>query len=168
MADLCERLLQILLNVVAQRFQRRDVQNLRVVVELTGESLLEKTIDTGKKGGERFPRSGRRRDQRIRSRLNRRPRLDLYISGLADAGTEPVGDDGVKTGECHRGMLGGVARRVKAGLPLPWHQQREAVRVYRTAKSVTSSPAVSPLFSLVLAPVEANNVLNNSTMFVLS
>lgn len=101
MADLCERLLQILLNVVAQRFQRRDVQNLSVVVELTGESLLEKTIDTGKKGSERFSRSGRRRDQRIRSRLNRRLRLDLYIGGLADVGLEPVGNERVKHSKRH-------------------------------------------------------------------
>jgi len=84
MADLDKRLLEILLDIVAQRFQRRDVQNLRVVIQLTGESLLEQLIDTGKKGGKRFSRSGRRRNQRIRSGLNRRPRLNLNISGLAD------------------------------------------------------------------------------------
>jgi len=59
-------------------------------------------------------------------KLKRRPRLDLHVSGLADVGLEPVGNEGVKTGKCHPWMLGGVTRRVKAGLPLPWHQQREA------------------------------------------
>lgn len=126
MADLGKRLLEVLLNIVAQCFQRRDVQNLCMVAELTGESLLEKTIDTGKKGGERFPRSGRRCDQRIRSGLNGVPCLDLYLSGLADVGLKPVGNERVKTGKYHPLMLGGVARRVKAGLPLPRHQQREA------------------------------------------
>ncbi len=53
-SDLGERLLKIFLNVIAQRLQRRDVEHMGMVVELTGQGLLEKLVDAGQKSREGF------------------------------------------------------------------------------------------------------------------
>ena len=58
--DFSQWLLQVFLYVVAERFQRRDVQHLRVVIEFTRKCLFEEVIDTGEKGGECLAGTGRR------------------------------------------------------------------------------------------------------------
>ena len=50
--DFSQWLMQVFLYVVAERFERRHVEHLRVVVEFTREGLLKEVIDTGEKGGE--------------------------------------------------------------------------------------------------------------------
>src|SRR3954454_11043173 len=77
--DFSQWLLQIFLYVVAEGFQRRDVEHLRVVVELTRKGLLEKLIDAGKKGGECLAGASRRGNENVTPRLNSRPSLHLDI-----------------------------------------------------------------------------------------
>src|ERR1700686_3125759 len=62
-ADFSKWLLQIFLDVVAKRFQRRDVEHLRMVIEFTRKGLLEELIDTREKGGERLAGTSRRGNQ---------------------------------------------------------------------------------------------------------
>ena len=79
--DLSEGLLQIFLNVVAERLQRRDVNHLSAIFEFTSKSLLEQDINAGEKGSQRFAGAGWRGDQDIRPGRNGGPTLGLYVSG---------------------------------------------------------------------------------------
>ena len=63
--DFSQRLLQVFLDVVAERFQRRDVEHLRMIIEFTRKGLFEEAIDAGEKGGERLAGAGRRGNQNI-------------------------------------------------------------------------------------------------------
>ena len=56
-----------------------------MVVEFTRQGLFEEMIDAGEKGGERFTGPGRRGNQNISPRMNRRPSLSLDIDGLPTA-----------------------------------------------------------------------------------
>ena len=58
--DFRQWMLQGFLYVVAEHFQRRDIQHLRVVIEFTRKRSFEEVIDTGKKGGERLAGASRR------------------------------------------------------------------------------------------------------------
>ena len=63
--DFSQWLLQVFLYVVAERFQRRDVEHLRIVSNLTCNGLCEEVIDTGEKCLERLAGTGRPCDQNI-------------------------------------------------------------------------------------------------------
>ena len=60
LTDFSQWLLQVFLYVVAERFERRHVEHLRVVVEFTREGLLKEVIDAGEKCLERLAGTGRR------------------------------------------------------------------------------------------------------------
>ena len=111
--DFRQWMLQVFLYVVAEHFQRRDIQHLRVVSNLTCNGLCEEVIDTGEKGGERLTGTGRRSNQNISPRLNSLPSLSLDIGRCANLPIKPFGDEGVKERERHPGMLGCRQRRVK-------------------------------------------------------
>ena len=63
--DFSQRLLDDFLYVVAEGIQRRDVEHLRIVSNLTCNGLCEEVIDTGEKGREGLAGAGRRCDQNI-------------------------------------------------------------------------------------------------------
>ena len=65
LTDFSQRLLDDFLYVVAEGFQRRDVEHLRIVSNLTCNGLCEEVIDTGEKCLERLAGTGRRCDQNI-------------------------------------------------------------------------------------------------------
>ena len=65
LTDFSQRLLQVFLYVVAERFERRDVEHLRIVSNLTCNGLCEEVIDTGEKCLERLAGTGRPCDQNI-------------------------------------------------------------------------------------------------------
>ncbi len=119
MTDLRERLLEIFLYVVTQGLQRRDIEHLRVIVEFAAEGPVEEVIDAGEKRRERLAGTGRRGDQGIRSGLNRRPGLGLNIGRNADRGPKPFGNEGMKPGERHSGVI--VPRRT-GKLYLLWNR----------------------------------------------
>jgi hypothetical protein len=73
-ADARERRFQVALNVVGQRLQRRDVDDRRFVGQRTIDALPHEIVDGRKESGERLARAGRRRDQHVATRLDRRPR----------------------------------------------------------------------------------------------
>ena len=52
--NLGQRLLQVLLNVVGERLQRRDVDDAGAIVELTGGGTLNEAVDRPEKRGQRF------------------------------------------------------------------------------------------------------------------
>ncbi len=84
-ANFDQRLVQVFLDVIAERFQRRDIEHLRLVVEFTLKGVFEKPIDAGEKGGEGLAGTGRRGDESIRPGLDGRPGLNLYVGGVPTA-----------------------------------------------------------------------------------
>ena len=49
-----ERAFQVLLYVIAQRLQRRDIQDFRAVAKIAGKRRTNQRINTYKEGGQRL------------------------------------------------------------------------------------------------------------------
>ena len=96
--NLAQGLVQVLLDVVTERFERGHVQDLRAVFEAASESLLEQGIKTGEKGGERLAGAGGRGDQDVLTRRDRRPASGLHVGGRAEPRAEPLRNDRMKPG----------------------------------------------------------------------
>ena len=96
LADAGQRRFQIALDVVRQRLERRDIDDLGFVLEPAIEALPHQTVDGGEKRRERLARSGRRGDQHMPARLDRRPSLRLRRRGRGEAAVKPRGDRGMK------------------------------------------------------------------------
>ena len=88
-ADFGERFFEIFMDVVAQRFERRDVNNLGFVRQIGLEAFAKKGIERGQKRGERFAGASRRGDERVRAGLNRRPAAQLRFGGRSERLLEP-------------------------------------------------------------------------------
>ena len=73
-ADAGERRFQVALDVVRERLERRDVDDLGLVRQPAVEPLAHQRVDRGEEGGERLAGAGRGRDQRVPAGLDRRPR----------------------------------------------------------------------------------------------
>ena len=58
--DFSERDFQVFLNVVAQSFQRRDVEDFSPVVQIARQRLAHQAINAGQKCGEGLARTGGR------------------------------------------------------------------------------------------------------------
>ncbi len=95
-ADAGERGFEVALNVVGQRLQRRDVNDLRLVREAAIHSLANQAVDRREKGRERLAGAGRRSDQGMSARLDRRPGLGLRGGRPSKAAVEPLGDGGME------------------------------------------------------------------------
>src|SRR6478609_5320409 len=70
LADLRQWHLQIAVNIVAERLQRRNVNNLRLVGQRLINSLTKKAIDRRQKCGERLTGTGWRRYERMLAARN--------------------------------------------------------------------------------------------------
>src|SRR3989449_379529 len=149
-ADFGERLGQVLLNVVRQRLERRDVDHLRLVGQWAIQPLAHQRVDRGEERRERLPRAGRSRDQGIVARLNHRPGVPLRLGGRGEARAEPAAHGWVKTGERHESNLPKIPRRGYRPTIAP----SEAPRV-AAMRSIVSpilllgveAPAVTPIVS---------------------
>ena len=73
---------EVLANVVAQRFQRRHVDNARFVRQRAGAGFAHQLIEADQKCRECFAGPGGRGDQDIVAAADRRPALDLRFGGL--------------------------------------------------------------------------------------
>src|SRR5205814_3680849 len=93
------RLREVLVNVRAQRLQRRDVEHAHGIGERRAQTLLEQIVDGGEKRRERLARSGGRCDQGVAAVTNRRPPARLRRRRLAERGGEPPLNDRMKAGE---------------------------------------------------------------------
>ena len=85
-----ERNLEILLDVVAERFEGRDVKNLGAVTQIAGERFADETVDAGKKCSQGFARSGGGRDQRGAAGEDVGPALLLRLGRRGEARREPL------------------------------------------------------------------------------
>ena len=90
LADAGERRLQVQVDVVGERLQRRDVQHLRGIGEPVGQAFAHQCVDGGEEGGQRLARAGRRGDQHVLAGRDRWPCLGLRGGGRGKAPREPA------------------------------------------------------------------------------
>ena len=76
-ADAGERRLEVAVDVVRQRLQRRDIDDMRLVGQRALEALADEIVERGEEGRERLAGPGRRGDQRMAPGLDRRPGAGL-------------------------------------------------------------------------------------------
>ena len=88
--DFRERRLEILLNVVAQSFQWRDVNHRRRIPQFASHPLPHQAVNASQEGRKRFAGAGRRRDQRVPARQDVRPALFLRLGGKSETLQEPI------------------------------------------------------------------------------
>ena len=98
-ANAAQRRVEIALDVVRQRLQRRDVDDLGFVAELTGRPLADQRVDRGEKRRQRLARAGRRRNQHVAAGLDGRPSGVLSRGRRREAAQEPCGDGGMERGD---------------------------------------------------------------------
>ena len=126
-ADAGERLLEVLLDVVRERLQRRDVEDVHLVREPLRKALDDQVIDCGQECRQRLARPGRRCDQRVTVPGRDRPGAGLRLRGRGKAAAEPPGDGRVEAGEgvgghraivaCRSGSWDEPARDCRCGRP---------------------------------------------------
>ena len=77
LADAGKRCLQVALDVVRERLQGRDIDDLRLVRELAGEPLTDQPVDGRQESGQRLTGARGCRDQDVATREDRGPGLGL-------------------------------------------------------------------------------------------
>jgi hypothetical protein len=110
LADAGERRFQVTMDVVRERLERRDIDDLGLVLEGARKPLPHQVVDCGEERRERLARPGRGRDQHIPARLQRRPRLRLRRRGRGEGAIKPDGDGRMKQG-CWRHDTGSCGGR---------------------------------------------------------
>ena len=99
--DARARLREVLVDVGAQRLQRRHVDDADLVGERRAHAVVHELVERGEERRERLARARRRGDQRVAPLANRRPAERLRARRLAERLREPLGDDWMKGGERH-------------------------------------------------------------------
>ena len=90
LADPSQRRFEVAMDVVRQRLEGRDVDDLRRIRERRLETLSHQVVDRRQKGRERLARSRRRGDEGVAAGLDRRPRFGLRGGGRGETVGEPV------------------------------------------------------------------------------
>ena len=109
--DAVQRLLQIAMNVVIERFERRDVKRVNaagIAAELFRICLhtaAKEIINTPQKGGKGFARAGGRENQGVLAGSNHRPALRLRRTRRREVVAEPFFNNRVKGDRCEHGVL---------------------------------------------------------------
>ena len=116
--DAFERDLQIAMDVVVERLERRDIENAHAARQRLFESLPPEIVETGEEGGERFAGAGRREDERVPSGGDVRPTETLWRRRFAERGAEPFAHRRHSRKRLHTEPHGG---------PLDWHAVGSAV-----------------------------------------
>src|SRR5262245_3856103 len=101
-ADFSQRFLEVFVNVIAERFQRGNVNDVGFILELSLHSEPEQRVQRCEKCGERLARTGWRGDERVRSRLNGGPAVFLRRCWRPELLLEPAGENGMKLEPVHR------------------------------------------------------------------
>src|SRR5204862_3311714 len=89
-AKLAQRTLEVLLHVVAQRPQRREVEDLRLILQC--RTLACECVNRGEVSRDGLPGPGRRGDEHVPAGADVWPALSLRVGRLAKAFLEPALD----------------------------------------------------------------------------
>ena len=98
-----QRLLQVAVDVVRQRLERRDVERLYPILQLTDGSTAEQVVQDAQEGGECLARAGGRGDQDVLPGVNQRHRHRLRWRQVGEAAAEPFADERFEIGQ-HFGL----------------------------------------------------------------
>src|SRR5712675_601345 len=90
------------MDVIAQRFQRRDVQDASLVLKRPVQAFAEQGIERGEKCSQSLAGTGGRGDERVRPRLDGGPAALLRLGGRAELPLEPLRYDRMKLKLFHR------------------------------------------------------------------
>ena len=93
---------EVLVDVGAQRLQRRDVDDAHFIRKRSGEPFLQQIVERREKRRERFARAGRRGDERVATLGDGRPALRLGGGRFTERFAEPTFCYGMKTNMGHR------------------------------------------------------------------
>ncbi len=107
-ADAAQRRLEVAFDVVAERLERRDVdESERASPWVHRRGVGDEPVERPEEGGEGLARAGRRRDERVPARGDRWPGLSLGRRRLGEGARKPVAD---RRAEClQRGVRDGLA-----------------------------------------------------------
>ncbi len=96
--DAGQRILQVDLDVIGQRLERRHVDHKRLVWQLAAmlQALMHQIVEYRKEGGQGFAGAGGRGDQGRTPRLDQRPRLRLRGRHRRECAVKPGTDGGVE------------------------------------------------------------------------
>ena len=95
-----KRQFQVAPDVVRQRLEGRDVDDLRFVRQFRVQPLADKPVDGGEERGQRLARAGRRGKQHVPSGRDGRPCLRLRRRRRREGAVEPGPDDGMERRNC--------------------------------------------------------------------
>src|SRR5260370_40085333 len=84
-------------DIVAQCFERRDVNDLRFIRQMIFRALSKQCVERSEKRSQRFARSSRRGNQRMPAGLNGRPTAHLWLRRRTQMFVEPPGQRRVET-----------------------------------------------------------------------
>src|SRR5580704_120646 len=88
--NFAEREFEVLLDIVAQRLQWRNVQDLGAILEIARQRFSHQSINAGEKCGEGLAGASGRRNERGVTSQNVRPSLLLRLRGRAEAADKPI------------------------------------------------------------------------------
>ena len=84
------------MDVVGQRLERRDVNNLRRIGQAALDALANEIVNRREESRERLARTGGRGDQRVLAGLDGGPGFDLRGGGRGESLIEPCRDSGME------------------------------------------------------------------------
>ena len=144
--DTGKRYLEILVNIVGQRLERRDVEDDGLVGQARLEGLADQRVDDGKKRGEGLARTGGRRDERRASVADRRPGGLLRLGrSLRELLPKPTRDRGVKHLQVHLFHDSRCCRLPYRGLTVsPRHEAPASRRYWATGRGTMPHSVVPP------------------------
>jgi valyl-tRNA synthetase len=97
-ADAGQRRFEISLDIVGERLERRNIDDLGLVFEPLFHTLPHQRVDGAEEGSERLARPRRRGDEDVLPCHNGRPSVGLRGRGRAEAFIEPPGNCGMEIG----------------------------------------------------------------------
>src|SRR4029434_3715497 len=100
-ADAGGRKVDMAVDIVRQRLQRRDIDDLCLVLEAFFEPLAHQSIDGAEERGERLAGAGRRGDQHVAAGLYGGPSVSLRGCRRGETLVEPGADRRVEEVERH-------------------------------------------------------------------
>ena len=144
--DAGERLAQVLLDVVVQGPERRDVDDVDALLEAALERQAVQVVEGPEEGRQRLAGSRRRDDQRVSTGRDRRPSLALGARRRPERLLEPAADEGQKRRERHGALIvrlrtrpGGCRRplaRLQCATPACAPSRRARTRIWSPASGL--------------------------------
>ena len=93
------------MDVIAERLQRRNINDASFVAECAGKTFTEQSVQFGEESGEGFSRAGGCGDQGMAAGLDRGPAAFLGFGGRAELLLEPARDRGMKLERIHNAIV---------------------------------------------------------------